>query len=239
MQANPSFFILGFTAVSLSLWSIGPKSPARAAEAVKADGWEPSGSYDDGLVLYQKQVEGSPIVAFKGVGTVDAPISVVTGVLIDHARASEWVDRLAEFRMIKQITPLEYLDYTHIKMPLILKDRDFVTRVNLSVNPADKSVIMQSGSVSAPEAPTTDFVRGDLVRSYFVLKPVDAGKKTLVSAEFHADPKGSIPKWIVNLFQKNWPKLAFSGIKKQVAKTDLKPPHGFESLISQVSGFEK
>ncbi len=40
--------------------------------------------------------------------------------------------------------------------------------------------------------------------------------------EIHADPKGSVPKWLVNLFQKGWPRNTIEGIRKQAAKADVK-----------------
>jgi len=36
-----------------------------------------------------------------------------------------------------------------------------------------------------------------------------------------ADPKGMIPKWMVNMFQKDWPLSTLRAIRLQVKKTDV------------------
>jgi hypothetical protein len=38
----------------------------------------------------------------------------------------------------------------------------------------------------------------------------------------HADPKGSMPKWLVNMFQKSWAHNTIMRLRAQVAKPDIK-----------------
>ena len=60
-------------------------------------------------------------------------------------------------------------------------------------------------------------VRGELLDSSFVLTRVEAGR-TMVVAEMHADPKGDMPKWLVNMFQKGWAHTTITRLRAQVAK---------------------
>jgi hypothetical protein len=103
-----------------------------------------------------------------------------------------------------------------------MKDRDFVTRAKLEFDNAGKKVILKMHSVTDPLAPPTDFVRGEIMESYFIMTSIDHGTKTHISVEVHADPKGSIAKWIVNMFQKSWPHNTISRLRAQVAKPDIK-----------------
>ena len=50
----------------------------------------------------------------------------------------------------------------------------------------------------------------------------------------HIDPKGKIPKWVVNLFQKSWPRKYFRSIEKNAGlkQRPLKP--GIEKLLSKL-----
>jgi len=64
-------------------------------------------------------------------------------------------------------------------------------------------------------------VRGDL-KGHWNLKSVAEGKKTYVITEMQADPKGALPKWIVNLFQNSWAQDTLDSLRKQVSKKDLK-----------------
>jgi hypothetical protein len=77
-------------------------------------------------------------------------------------------------------------------------------------------------STTDPLAPPTDYVRGEIMQSYFILTSLEHGTKTHISVEVHADPKGSVAKWIVNMFQKSWPHNTISRLRAQVAKPDIK-----------------
>ena len=49
----------------------------------------------------------------------------------------------------------------------------------------------------------------------------DGGASTYVVGEIHLDPKGYLPKWVVNIFQKDWPINTFSALRKHVKKPDV------------------
>src|SRR5258708_6325610 len=118
--------------------------------------------------------------------------------------------------MVRRINPLEYIEYNHIGTPFVMKDRDFVNRVTIEILPGDKKVNISYKSINDPAAPETRYVRGELINSRFIMTSIENGKKTMLMAEIHADPKGSVPKWIVNLFQKSWPRDTFKGIQDQL-----------------------
>src|SRR5262249_30983530 len=121
-----------------------------------------------------------------------------------------------------------------IGTPFVMKDRDFVAHVWMEVDKKAKTLVLRYRSEDDPAAPKTDNVRGDLINSRFVLTSLEGGKKTSLLAEIHADPKGSVPKWIVNLFQKSWPSDTFEGIRKQLTKPSIGVPAEFANVISQL-----
>jgi hypothetical protein len=167
-------------------------------------------------------VAGSPIVAFKGEGIVNASILRVASVLVDGKRATEWIDSLKEDRVVRQISETETINYDHVGTPIVMKDRDFVSSCKLEFEPTRKMLTLKIHSVTDPAAPPTNYVRGELLHSSFVLTSIEGGTKTRVVAEIHADPKGSVAKWIVNLFQKKWPHNTITSLRAQVAKPDIK-----------------
>jgi hypothetical protein len=183
--------------------------------------WEKIGD-NDGIIAYRREVPGSPLIAVKGEGVVNASIVRVASVLVDTSRATEWIDRLVESRVVRQVSDTETVHYDHIGTPIVMKDRDFVTRAKLEFDNAGKKVILKMHSVTDPLAPPTDYVRGQIMESYFIMTSMDHGTKTHISVEVHADPKGSIAKWIVNMFQKSWPHNTISRLRTQVAKPDIK-----------------
>ncbi|MEO8903082.1 MAG: START domain-containing protein [Polyangiaceae bacterium] len=202
------------------------------AAAPKAPPWEKFDE-DDGIAVFRREVAGSPIIALRGEGVVNAPILRVASVLVDSARAPEWIDKLAEVKVIRKLNDDEYIHWNHIATPMILRDRDFVFDIKLVLDPPNKKVMLNYHSVYDSGAPKTDYVRGEFEDGAFVLTSIEGGKKTLVVAQVLADPKGSVAKWIVNMFQKSWAHKTIASLRKQVAKTDIKDQPRLKDLLSQ------
>ncbi|HMI88518.1 MAG TPA: START domain-containing protein [Polyangiaceae bacterium] len=201
-----------------------PAANTAAAPAAKSApapvAWEKIGD-SDGIGVYRREVPGSPLIAFKGEGYVNASIIRVASVLVDSDRAPEWVDSLTESKIIRQVNETETVHYDHIGTPFVLKDRDFVSDCKLEFDPARKAITLKIHAINDPLAPPTSYVRGELIHSSFALTSVDHGSRTFVVAEIHADPKGSVAHWMVNLFQKKWPHNTLTRLRSQVAKADI------------------
>jgi hypothetical protein len=56
-----------------------------------------------------------------------------------------------------------------------------------------------------------------------------------LSIELHSDPKGWLPAWVVNLFQKDWARITIAGIRRQVKKPDLKAPAEFVTYLGELA----
>jgi hypothetical protein len=143
-------------------------------------------------------------------------------VLVDPKRGPEWIDSLAEARVVRRLSDTEYVEWDHVKTPFILADRDFVFDTKIDLLPDKKQVLVAYHSVNDPAAPKTDYVRGQFIYGKFVLTSLDHGKKTRVLAELLCDPKGSVPKWIVNLFQKSWPHDTLTNLRTEMKRSDIK-----------------
>ena len=187
----------------------------------------------EGIAVFRREVPGSSIIALRGEGVIDAPILRVASVLVDTTRSTEWIDRLAEIKVVRKLSDDEEIHWTHIETPVVLKDRDFVFAIKLELDPPNKKVMLNYHSVYDSGAPKTDFVRGEFKFGTFTLTSIEGGKKTRVLAEVLADPKGSVAKWIVNLVQKSWPHKTLSSLRKQVAKPDIKDQARLKELLSK------
>ena len=193
-----------------------------------AGGWEVV-NREDGITVSRKEVKGSPLVAFKGVGVIDAPMEKILHVLVDNDHRTEWVARLYISERLEQLGSHEFIVYQAFKLPAVMSNRDYVYRGKAVLKP-DGKVILELGSVKHRGAPKTVGVRAHLINSLYVLTPTSGGAKTKVSVEIHTDPKGLLPSWIVNLIQKSWPIKTLNGIRRQVKKPYVKtyplPPAG-------------
>src|SRR3954470_13609755 len=108
--------------------------------------WERFGE-EDGITVFRREIAGSPVIALRGVGVVDAPILRVAGVLVDTSRSTEWVDSLAEVKVVRRLSDDEYVHWNHVSTPIVLADRDFVYSVKLELDPTNKKVMLNYHSV--------------------------------------------------------------------------------------------
>ena len=185
----------------------------------------------DGIAVYRREVPGSDVIAFKGEGIIAAPLVRVASVVYDTARATEWIESLVEARVIRHVSDTDYVEYDHFKTPFPLKDRDFVTSSHLDYDATRKVITIRVRSVTDPAAPATKYVRGELVSSTFVLTPTADGKGTRVVGDVHCDPRGAVPKWLVNWFQKDWPTSTFKKLRVQVAKPNIVESPALRKLV--------
>jgi hypothetical protein len=61
-------------------------------------------------------------------------------------------------------------------------------------------------------------VAGEIQFSKIILTPSADGKSTNAMVEVNTDPKGMLPKWIINLVQENWPIEFFENMTKIATK---------------------
>jgi len=210
-------FALGFWASVTGM--TGVLTPVHAT-VLGEDGWEEIYN-EDGIRGWRKEVPGSPMIAFRGEAIVDAHVSKVAQVLADSSRKTEWIHRCVKAQTLEEVSDLERFEYNHTAMPAILTDRDFVFHAKVELDRPKQQVRIFFQSADHPNAPKTNNVRGRLIESRYILTSMGDGSKTKALVEIHADPMGSVPKWLVNIFQKAWPKNTLTGIRKQVAKSDV------------------
>ena len=182
--------------------------------------WTRSGE-DEGIKTFKREMENDPIIGLRGQGVIDAPIAKVAQVIFDNSRATEWIDSLADTRVVKKVSDYEQITYSHISTPpLILKDREFVTQAKVHYNALEKTIYVTLEPGDNSLVPPSNYIRGTL-HGGFLLKPIENGQKTFLVTEMQGDPKGDVPKWIVNMFQSGWAKNTIERIRKQVKKSGI------------------
>jgi len=195
-----------------------------------ASEWYSVDDTTDGIQIFRKEVGDSGLVAFRGIGVVEAPLPLVATVIFDTDRRREWIDGLDDSRIILWKDKDNFVEYDHIGLPFFIKDRDFVSEIKMSFDLSKKEMVFHYQPSNEPSAPRTNLIRGELIDATFILSSIDNGKKTRVDAEFLCNPKGWIPKWLVNYFLKDWPKTTFRNLRKEVLK-DLPVDTRFSKLL--------
>ena len=172
---------------------------------------------DAGIQVSRKVVPGSPFVAFRGEGDVQAPLLAVADVLVDVPHETDWMDSVREARILRKVSDTEYIMYSHLGTPPTLTDRELVADVRVSIDAPAHALTVEMRSVDDPAAPRTDYVRARITESTFSLRANPDGHSTHVTAEIHCDPGGSLPGWVVNFVQRSWGFNTIQSLRKQVA----------------------
>jgi hypothetical protein len=180
-------------------------------------------SNDDGIVVYSRKVPNSPVVALRAESMIRAPIGKVMTVMDQIERQPEWVPSLTEAREIRHISFYERIVYSCGHAPWPIKDREFLVYSRLEIDPEERKITLTMKSTKDPDVPVHGRrVRGELRSGIIVLQSVENDTRTYFSIEIHSDPKGWVPKWIVNLVQTRWPHGYLLGLRAQVAKPDIR-----------------
>ena len=202
---------------------------ARAEEAAKGaqtPAWERV-DVTEGITTYRREIPGTNIVAFRGEAEIEDSVYRVATVIEDVKSEIEWMADLAESYEIAKKMETERWEYNRTSTPWPLQDRDFVVHTLISVDRGPNPIItIKMKSVEHPDKPKVKgVVRGDVVDSTTIIKSLGP-KKTWFACEILADPKGAIPTWVVNFFQKGWPLDTIRGLRRQLKKPGIaENPH--------------
>ncbi|HTA77568.1 MAG TPA: START domain-containing protein [bacterium] len=220
------FFLLALfiPALTQAGQSVAPSPTAAVSLSSSVVQWNKC-SNDNGLTIYWSKVDGSQVIAFRGEGIVNSPMEKVASVIVDASRGTEWINSLVSSKNIRTISNTEFIEYDHVGIPFpfdsLISDRDFVSDVNVRFDPKTKWMTVSYKPTTDSNAPVLKKYTRGIVDCEFKLTRMSFPDQTYVEARVFTDPKGNIPKWLVNFFQQGWPQDTFEGLRKQSAKSDI------------------
>ncbi len=156
------------------------------------------------IKVYAGRTEGLDLVAFKGVDTLNHSMDDTISVLSDVEKADQWINGMVEADIVEVLGTTARIDYNRQHLPWPLSDRDFVFKVTTRVSAGPREIIFDLKSVEHDSKPARpNIVRGRLLQSYIKLKALEKNK-TALEIMMLADPKGSLPAWLVNFVNRHW-----------------------------------
>ncbi|HEV8283460.1 MAG TPA: START domain-containing protein [Chitinophagaceae bacterium] len=164
----------------------------------------------DGIRVYQSDVQHSKYKSIKVECTLKGTYDKLMAVLSDVSHQKDWVYNNKTSYMIKRIGPSEYYYYSETSLPWPMSNRD--AAVHLKMNKDSLNRFLKITAVSEPNyVPEKNgkvrVPRSDI--SWFVTMPTS--KTISIVYIFDAEPGGSLPAWIVNMFADKGP---FESFKK-------------------------
>lgn len=172
----------------------------------------------NGLKLYSGPKSKTGIYPFKAIFTVKHSLEHVVMVLADTSRKTEWVPRMSKSETLEQQGPDNRIEYGVVNMPWPLKDRDAIVRILTTVDQTMTRVTLKIQSDLNEKIMNKINIRAQVYPSVVEIYYFPETNETMMEIETFVDPKGSIPKWIVNFFQKIEAKRMARQMKKQLDK---------------------
>lgn len=211
--------LLGF-ACSLLLLGAAP-APPRPHIGMDDPSWRLDSS-SNGITLYQGSVPGVGIVPLKAVMTIPGTIEEVALVLEDIPRRREWISNFGRSVLLERANGYDQTEYLAVDVPWPVQDRSALLRARVTVSDDLRRATIAAESVNSHPADTLPpLVRSKVYASTFQMTQV--GKRVEVVALIFVDPRGSIPKWVVNYFARRGARVTLSGLRRQVARKLYSP----------------
>lgn len=181
------------------------------------------GSDRDGVLVERAVDPDSKLMLFRGKGESPIHISLLTGVLLETGRGPEWVDLQVISRVTEKRSALTKEIYQRYDLPWPISDRDYTMVVDASFDESKKQVTVTFQSFdNADVPPDACCVRATSERTFWRFTALPNGR-TRVEVEVKTDPKGSLPAWLVNLIQKDWPYNSIVALGERSGRGDITP----------------
>jgi len=180
----------------------------------------------DGIIGYARSTSESSVYEIKAVGTVEAPIAVVEAVLRDEAAKPEYPYMCSEGSRVDIpgliSTKDTYYSYHKVGMPWPFYDRDLVAKVEVMVDEATGTLLIDIQSITTDFRTEDDYVvRAPMTRAKWILTPISANE-TEVLYQILTGPGGYLPAFLVNLFSSDMGVSTIAELRKMVKKDKYK-----------------
>ena len=218
-------FTIGLAAIILAVSvGIGLTSDPPGKFCIVEGGWNKLYT-DQGITVYAQRTRKSKVLAFRADGILNAPIDQIMEVLRRVEIAEEWMPDEEGKYILKEVSDTEAITYSVNRVPFPFADRELVLLNKLRLDPVRKFLVLDIYSVDHPSQPAKKgTVRAQMYCGEMRLRPAGEGQ-TEVELQLYVDPRGAIPGWIVNMFQKRLPYNFLRALEKKASTTsfELRP----------------
>jgi len=206
--------LLFFACVALT--SSAVRAQAQHGIAVDDPSWHLESSYD-GVALYSGSVPETGVFPLKAVMTIPGTIEEVSVVLEDISRRGEWISNFDQSVLLERTNDYDQTEYLRVNLPWPAENRTAVIRATITVSDDLRRATIAAQSVDSHLADgLPKLVRAQVHASTFQMTQVEGHVEVL--ALVFIDPRGRIPKWIVNYFARRAARATLAGLRRQVAR---------------------
>jgi len=183
-------------------------------------GWSLATDKDD-IKIYTRSVSGSSFKEFKAEMTVRASLSALVELLDDVENQVNWIHNCAEARRLRTISRTEGINYTVIKAPWPVTDRDLIIRYKITQDEKTKEVKIEMTGDKSYIAEKRGLVRVPSMAGTWLYTPVGRGL-VKITYQVHSETGGFVPASIANAFVVDAPYYTFINMREELKKPKYK-----------------
>ena len=171
----------------------------------------------DGIEVYTRSVEGSPVLEFKSKVTVGAPLEKVVRFYEDEKRLPDWYYQCVGANLVEDEGPAQKIYYFVLRLPWPVSARDIVFRRVKTTDASTGAVTFALSALPDRLPKTKGKVRVPYLKATWRFTPLPNGQ-TQVDFQQHSDAGGSIPTMIVNKLVVDIPSHSLENLRKQAVE---------------------
>jgi len=179
---------------------IAAEALSEATELKNDPGWERISFRDPGVGLYQLADPSSPLKVIKIESDFPGSPKELWDFLCndDLKHRQQWEPELQELRQVEVIDDTMDVVFQAYAAPYPITSRSFVA-LRAKTKLADGSLLSYGKSINHADCPyNSSFVRGTVTSAVYVTPKNGKPYESTVTRIVKLDPKGAIPKWVVN-----------------------------------------
>ena len=180
-------------------------------QPIRAQAWELKKKADS-IEVYTRTVSNSPVKEFKAIGIIEAQPEHILEVLKDVPSYPEWIEDVTfSETVLSNGDSLSF--YYQMNLPWPVKDRDMALDMSIARDENEIAVRLTSNPDLVPV--NDDFIRMYQVEGEWLITRIDE-QFCEVQHRFLADPEGSLPAWVVNLFIVDGPYSSMKNLRELI-----------------------
>jgi hypothetical protein len=187
------------------------------------DGWELK-SNKDNIKCYSKPIPNSKINAVRLETVFTATLSQFVAVLLDVESFDKWIYKSMSTRLLKRVSPSEMFYYSEVDFPWPTANRDYVSQMKISQDPASKVVYINAKNVPGWVPVKSGIVRIEQSVGEWTVTPI-ANNQIKIEYILKVNPGGELPGWLINSFSLGGPVETFKNLREWIKKPTYVSAH--------------
>ncbi|MGK0367962.1 MAG: hypothetical protein ACI9QD_001102 [Thermoproteota archaeon] len=181
---------------------------------------------EDGITVYKVKNPKKSIIPLMAKAKIEYSLNAILSLLSRQDLRKQWVPRWGGSGVLKNISEFERIEFTVSKVPFPFYNREFIYKTKTTFDKINRTANIDIKTVEWKKL-GKGYQRGHIYNGSLILKELSANQVEF-TLNFETDPKGYIPKWLVNIVQKKWPFKYLTGLRTQL-KTLTKTEYKFKN----------